>query len=219
MKTLAAVLAVGALLAAPVLAALYTDATNDIAFAIPILDISGAEVTNDFTNIKFTVQLVGDIQATDWGKYMVGIDSGLGGDTNGNGWARPIAMSSGMNAWLGGWVDGPGGLEAYNYVGASWVLTNTYAVTINPNSVEYTVPLGEIGLAPGDTIDFDIYSSGGGGSDGAIDALANPSQTVGDWGNAYDSGANVYTYNLIPEPTVLALAGLGLLGLLFARRG
>jgi hypothetical protein len=216
-KAIVALVCIAALFAIPALAAVYSDATNDIAFATPNLDISGAEVTNDFTNIKFIVELIADIQVTDWGKYMVGIDSEPGGDTVGNGWGRPISMSSGMDVWLGGWVDSGGNVEAYNY-DASWVVSNTYSVVINPNSVEYTVPLGVIGLTPGDTIDFDIYSSGGGGGDGAIDALANPSQSVSDWGDSYDSSNMVYTYNLIPEPTVVALAGAGLLGLLLARR-
>ena len=216
-KMFVCLLCIAALLAVPAFAAVYTDATNDIAFATPNLDISGAEVTNDFTNLKIIVQLIADIQATDWGKYMVGIDSKPGGDALGNGWGRPISMSSGMDVWLGGWVDSGGNVEAYNY-NVSWVLSNTYAVTINQFSVEYTIPLGVIGLNPGDTIGFDIYSSGGGGSDGAIDALANPSQTIANWGDSYDSSNMVYTYNLIPEPTVIALAGVGLLGLLLARR-
>ncbi len=66
-----------------------------------------------------------------------------------------------------------------------------------------------MGLGVGDTIEFDVYTSGGGDGDGAIDALANPDQTVANWGDFYDSSTNTvnppksYTIVASPDPTNL----------------
>lgn len=56
------------------------------------------------------------------------------------------------------------------------------------------------------------------GGDGAIDALGNPTQTIGGWPDYYNSGANVLSYAIpvVPEPTMGALLGLG--GLMVVRR-
>src|SRR5712672_2828656 len=76
----------------------YTDSTgeNFTGAGGGILDISSVEVTNTPTDVIFKINLTGDPVATDWGKYMIGIDSVGGGDTTGDGWARPVSMSSGM---------------------------------------------------------------------------------------------------------------------------
>ena len=218
MKKIIGITIAALLMAAPILGTVYTDATNDLDSAVnnDNLNFTGAEVTNDGATISFTINILSDIQSTDWGKYMIGIDSVAGGDTNGNAWARPIAMSSGMDYWFGGWVDAtPDNIQLWYYNGA-WTNTAVYTSTINPNSVVYTVPLSALGLSPGDSFTFDIYSSGGGGSDTAIDALSLSTPTVTGWSEPYDSGANVSTYQvLIPEPAsiFLMLFGLGLIAL------
>src|SRR5262245_54802968 len=76
--------------------AVYTDATGDLHdgtggganfTGFTHLDIASVEVTNDATDLSFTFTLVGDIFATDWGKYMVGIQTAAGGgDVASNGW-------------------------------------------------------------------------------------------------------------------------------------
>ena len=75
-----------------------------------------------------------------------------------------------------------------------------------------------LGLVAGNAFTFDVFTTGGGGTDSAIDALGNPAQSVANWGDPYDSGANVksYTIAVVPEPTSLTLLGLG--GLLLVRR-
>ena len=190
-----------------------------------ILDIIGMEVSNDASSISFKFTLNGDVTATDWGKYMVAIDKGPGGDAAGNGWGRPITMPAGMDIWLGSWVDGGNGLENRQWDGAAWQLAGatynaTPGLTISktagaPSDVIISVLLADLGLAPGDTIFFDAFSSGGGNSDGAIDSLANPLQSVADWGNAYEFGPGTnnpfLTYVLVPGPGSAALLGLGVL--------
>jgi hypothetical protein len=74
-----------------------------------------------------------------------------------------------------------------------------------------------MGLAPGSTFHFDVYTTGGGGTDSAVDSLANPLQSISDWGNPYDSVLqDAYTITAVPEPTTAALLGLG--GLIVIQR-
>jgi hypothetical protein len=207
---------------------LYADATGEVIVPgspFPHIDIASVDVSNTATDLIFKINLVGDPVATDWGKYMVGIDSTAGGDPAGNGWGRPIGMSTGMDYWLGSWVDGGNGMELRNWNGAAWGLqaASYNAVpplatpTKNSSSVTLTVPLGYMGLGIGSTILFDVYSSGGGGSDGAVDALGNPSPTIGNWGDSYNSGSNVNSYTVVPEPGTLTLLALSVVLATFAR--
>lgn len=184
-----------------------------------ILDIIGMEVSNDATSLSFKFTLNGDVTATDWGKYMVAIDKGPGGDSASNGWARPISMPAGMDGWLGSWVDGGNGLENRQWDGAAWQLAGaTYngtpglLISKTTNTVTLSVLLADLGLSVGDTIFFDAFTSGGGGGDGAVDSLANPNPTIADWGNPYEFGPGTnnpfLTYVIVPGPGSAALIGL-----------
>src|SRR5437016_2861695 len=102
-------------------APIYVDTTGDTFPGVGgggILDITSVEVNNTATDLIFKINLAGDPTVTDWGKYMIGIDSAPGGDPTGDGWNRPIGMSSGMDYWVGSWVDGSYGAEIYKYTGA-----------------------------------------------------------------------------------------------------
>ena len=70
-------------------------------------------MTNTTTDLIFKINLNGDptVGGQDWGKYTIGIDSTAGGDTTGDGWARPISISSGMDYWVGSWVDSGNGAQ------------------------------------------------------------------------------------------------------------
>ena len=79
----------------------------------------------------------------------------------------------------------------------------------------------KLGLSAGNSFNFDIYASGGGGGDSAVDALANPLQSINDWGVAYNTQSPLtYTVTQVPEPTTLAFLALagGLMVRRFVRR-
>lgn len=200
---------------------IFNDTVGDTFPDIGILDISSVEVSHTASDLIFKISLTGDPVATDWGKYMIGIDSAAGGDTAGNAWGRPIEMTSGMNYWVGAWADSGNGGEVHAYNGASWdrqsatwdVNPDGVGLTKDTSSVTIQFAFAGLGLSLDDSFSFDIYTSGGGGGDSAIDSAANLSQTVSDWGATY-SGSASQSYTLIPEPGtyaaifgVLALAG------------
>lgn len=202
----------------------YTDTVGDEFTGNAILDIVQLEVTNDFNDINFSFTLNGDIDATDWGKYMVIIDSVAGGDTAGNGWGRPISMTSGADYWIGSWVDAGSGAELYSFSGGWGLQEATYnaapdndvSIVDGGSVVTITVPLAAMNLSVGQTIEFDAFSSGGGGGDAAIDSLGNPNQQVGDWGES--SEATNLRYTLVPTPGAVALVGIGGLAVAGRRR-
>lgn len=226
MKRILAALAVAGACAAAH-ADVYPDSVGDVFTGAGggILDIVSLEVTNDATSISFKFTLAGDVVATDWGKYMVIMDTVPGGDTGGNGWNRPINMVSGADYWIGSWVDSGNGAELYNW-GGSWSLTeatynaapnNDISISKTTNTVTITTLLSNLGLGHGDVVLLDAFTSGGGSGDGAIDSLGNPNQQVGDWGQP--SNAHPVTYQVkVPEPSTMALIGLGALALIRRRR-
>lgn len=208
---------------------LYTDTIGDIDPGITTgggtLDIVSMEVLNTLSDITFTLTVNGSVTATDWGKFMIGIST-LGGTvtSTGNGWSRPINVSTpygGIDYWIGSWVDGGNGANFFAYNGASWTevgatyssnLPGTYSVTPGTSStLTYVMSLASLGLSVGETIYFDAFSSGGGGGDSAVDALSNPGTSITAWGGPYNSASpNISSYTLVPEPTTIVMFGLGL---------
>ena len=212
----------------------YTDAIGEsIASADGTIDFVGAEVSNTATDLVISLKVDGNVGTTDWGKFMIGIaTTKTDGTTSGNGWGRPINLSApsgkGMDFWTGAWVDGGGASQLYKYtsgtptgswsnIGTSNQQIGTYAT--GKSLLTYTYSLATLGVTVGDTIYFDAYSSGGGGGDGAVDALANSAQSISAWGGSYtSSGSNLNSYTLVPEPSTGMLMGLGVAGLLVVRR-
>ncbi len=229
----------------------YTDAAGDIdpgiATAGGTLDILGMEVTNNATDITFTLSVNGNISTTDWGNFMIGISTGSTASTNtGNGWARPIQLNSpfgGMDYWVGSWVNtsfstntnngiittNNGGSQLWSYSpGGGSGTSNNWSGPVSlagysfaagaTSTITYTLTLASLGLAINDTFSFDAYSSGGGGGDSAVDALANPNVSITDWGDSYtssttgDSGPGLNSYQVVPEPSTVALLALSALG-------
>jgi hypothetical protein len=168
----------------------YGDATNEMAPAIgsqPHIDISSVDVTVDATgsDISFKINLSGSPVTTNWGKYMIGIRSRPGGATTGNGWGRPIHLAGGMTHWLACWLDEsePKG-QVWTY-GAGWTNTGTPTVTRDASSVTIATTTAALELSPGETFSFDVYTSGGGGGDSAVDALSAAGSSVTGWGGPF----------------------------------
>jgi hypothetical protein len=226
-------------LAAPAIAnpgVVFTDATGDIASGISTgngtLDLVSMEVSHTATDIQFKLTVNGNLGSTDWGKFMIGISSSGTKTSSGNGWGRPINMSSngGMTHWIGSWVDGGGGSQLWTNGGSGWSgpgATAGYVIAGGANStITYTVSRASIGMVGNGTLYFDAYSSGGGGGDGAIDALSRSNASVSNWGDSFTtsgvaSGTSASTTGgafayVIPAPGALAL--LGVAGLLGAKR-
>jgi hypothetical protein len=186
-------------------AALYTDTTGDLFFSPsnPHMDITSVEVTNDFADVIFKINLAGDPIAVNWGKYCIGfVDTNqAAGDTsaNGNGWGRSISLTQGMNYWIGTWVDSGGGAQFFNYSGGVWNGPGAASVSTTTSNITITVPMVSLNKAYGDSFDFDVYTTGGGGTDPAIDSLANPAQTVSSWSTPYASSLTK-TYTLVVPP-------------------
>jgi hypothetical protein len=188
------------------------------------------EVSNTDSDVMFKLTVNGNIGSTDWGKFMIGIANNKGyGTGSSDGWGRPITMTAngGMTNWIGSWVDGGGGAENRSNQ-TSWGLTGA---TYNGNfggfslsagaqsTITFTVSIASLGMSIGDTFSFDAYSSGGGGGDSAVDALANPNVSITSWGQPYDSGAsNSFSYTLSAVPAPGAIALIGVAGLLGRRR-
>jgi len=211
----------------------YTDSSNDIDPGLAngggTLDLLSMEVSNTATDVVFRLTVNGNVSgagSVDWGKFMIGISTGGAGDTstNGNGWGRPISMTSalgGMDYWIGSWVDSGGGAQRWAYSGTSWSeVAATYSsgfgsFSFSGNQITYTMSLSSLGLSIGDTFFFDAFSSGGGGGDSAIDALANPNVSVNGWVGPYTS-SSTFAYTVVPAPGAIALIGLA--GGLMARR-
>src|SRR5687768_8500544 len=130
------------------------------------LDIDKVEVTNTSSELSIAITLVGSAVTTNWGKYVVGFDIAPGGDVgpDGNPWGRHISIGSGMDTWIGSWVDGGGGQQVWRYT-TGWGQVAGGVPTVVDNVVTLTASLSSLGLAnavDGTTIQFDVYSTGGG---------------------------------------------------------
>jgi hypothetical protein len=95
-----------------------------------------------------------------------------------------------------------------------------------PNAITLTVPMSDfaanLSLTPGTTFDFDVYSTGTSGNQTAYDSLAVQGAIQATYSSTAQYNGTVldsYTVTqVVPEPTTLALAGLGGLALVLFRR-
>ncbi len=191
------------------------------------LDITQVEVTNDANFIYFDISVVGDLDGTNWGKYLIGMNTGRNAGTNTDAWGRNIDWAGGLTDFVGSWADDGGtgvGAELHAWDGAAWNLTDaTYAAgtEIMGDDANHAagvqriaVSLSALGVGVGDVIMFDVATTGG-GFDPGVDHLSRQDFSTDDWGNQSVSGQYL-SYTIIPAPGSAALLGLG--GLVALRR-
>ncbi len=226
------------LLAGSVLADTYNDAIGDLASpsfdGLANLDITSVEVTNDANYLYFSISTAGDLDAVSWGKYIVGIDTGRNaGDnsTDPGSWNRNVDWGRGITDFIGSWVDDGGsgaGAELRSFDGSAWGLTDaTYlggGGVLGDDSMHSSgtqilaVSLAALGLGNGDTIDFDVFSTGGGYGDPGVDHLSRDAPATPDWGTQSMAGMfNSYTISVVPLPSAAFAGMLGLAGVVGVR--
>jgi len=194
------------------LPALYNDATFDLfdnGFAN--LDIVSVLVSNTDTHITFTVETRG---YESWTKYLFFLNTGAADQTSTNAWNRPLDMNGQtIDHFIGSWVDaGSDNAQLWSFNGG-WNLdvlfSNDQSDTGN-RRVSWTVSLEDLGLGLGDSLLFDVGTSGGGDPDTTVDLLSRADQATDWWTNPATSG-QFLKYDIVPAPgaaALLALAGL-----------
>ena len=198
-----------------------SDINVDTFGGFPHLDITQVEITNDATWLYIDVSVAS--MSADWGKFLVGIDTGLAGSSDGA-WPRTIDWGGNIDHFVGSWADSGTGGEVHSYSGAWGMIDATYAAGTDImtsgadhgiNVHHIAVSLASLGLSVGDTFGFDVATSGGGDSDPGVDHLSLAGEATPDWGTGSQSGA-LLSYTVVPTPSSLALVGLG--GLVAGRR-
>lgn len=205
---LAAAAAVGVLCGTALGQVVYTDSTGDLFDnGFSNLDIREVTVSHDATNLYITVETVG---YQNWTKYMFYFDNGEAGTTT-NGWGRPVNLTREISRYMGSWVDsGSDNAQLWSWNGG-WnqdgTVTNDQS-QIGANRVSWAISLSWLGVGVGDTLFFDIATSGG-GNDPGVDHLSRSDLATTFWDQPSTSGSFLaYT---VPSPgvvAVLALAGL-----------
>ena len=211
MKRSLIVCAIAASVASAASADSYTDASLDLFDnGFDNLDITGVNMSDDGVNLTIAVTTRG---FQNWTKYMMYFNT-TGAGTTSNGWGRPVNLTSNIDYYIGSWVDAPSdNAQFWSWTGA-WNQTGTLTNSVSGNTVSFTMSLASLGLSAGQTIYFDVATSGG-GNDPGVDHLSRSDAATPGWGTASTSG-NFLAYTTVPAPGAIAL--LGLAGLAGRRR-
>jgi hypothetical protein len=211
MKRSLIVCAIAASVASAASADSYTDASLDLFDnGFDNLDITGVNMSDDGVNLTIAVTTRG---FQNWTKYMMYFNT-TGAGTTSNGWARPVNLTSNIDYYIGSWVDAPSdNAQFWSWTGA-WNQTGTLTNSVSGSTVSFTMSLASLGLSAGQTIYFDVATSGG-GNDPGVDHLSRSDAATPGWGTASTSG-NFLAYTTVPAPGAIAL--LGLAGLAGRRR-
>ena len=195
----------------------FFDAAGDEAHNNHNLDLTKVTVSNTDTTIRFVVQVM-DLHS-DWGKHVVFLDTGASGHAgNSNPWFRNVDHNgNSISHFIGSWLDGGGGgsISQYNPGSDSWNGASPISKSVDwsNDTFTYEIALSDLGVSLGDTLRFDIGSTGGSNGDPVVDMFSNG--THGTWGGSSSLGSDLLEYTIVPGPGALALFGIG--GL-FARR-
>ena len=212
MKRSLLVTAVAASLASVAAADSYTDASNDLFDnGFDNLDITGVSMSDDGVNLSVAVTTRG---FQTWTKYMMYFNT-TGAGTTSNAWARPVNLTSNIDYYVGSWVDAStDNAQFWAWGSGAWGQTGTLTNAVSGNTVTFTMSLASLGLSAGQTIYFDVATSGG-GNDPGVDHLSRTDMATSGWGSASTSG-DFLAYTTVPTPGAIAL--LGLAGLAGRRR-
>jgi hypothetical protein len=209
-----ALIAVGAI-ASTAAADTYSDASLDLFDnGFDNLDITSVDMSDDGAILVVSVTTRG---FQNWTKYMMYFDTAAGGTTS-NAWSRPVDLAGReIEHYIGSWVDAsPNNAQFVSWTGSAWnwgseqYLTNS----VSGNTVTWQISLASLGLSAGQTLYFDIATSGG-GNDPGVDHLSRADQATPGWGTASTAGGFL-SYTTVPAPGAIAL--LGLAGLAGRRR-
>jgi hypothetical protein len=206
----------------------YNDATGDEFFGgTNHLDLVSVTISNDATNLYIDILTGGDLDATNWGKYGVGIDTGAFAGTNSNGWGRNVDWGRDVTHWVGTWADDGGsgvGGQVWSYGTGSWNQTGSVSGDDSQHAAgrqRFSIALALLGLSVGDSFEFDVISTGGTGGDPGVDHLSRGDFATPGWGTTSVAGeflSYTVTPAVVPLPPA-AWAGLATLaGALGVRR-
>ncbi|MEY3025168.1 MAG: hypothetical protein RLZZ238_65 [Planctomycetota bacterium] len=189
----------------------FTDSTFDLFDnGLDNLDITDVSMSDDGSNLYIDVTTRG---FQTWTKYMLYFNT-TGTGTTSNAWGRPVNLTSNIDHYIGSWVDAsPDNAQFWSWTGA-WNQTGTLTNSVSGNTVSFVVSFAALGISAGQTIYFDVATSGG-GNDPGVDHLSRSDLATGGWGEASTSG-DFLAYTTVPTPGAIAL--LGLAGLAGRRR-
>jgi MYXO-CTERM domain-containing protein len=193
----------------------FGDAQNDLFDnGFGNLDITNVDVTYQAGSLRFDVSTRA---FSSWTKYCLFISAGSGASTESNPWNRPHSTNGQtITHFLGSWVDqASDNVQHWSFGSSGWSYvatgTNSHA---SGNTVSFW--LDGIYLAEGDSIRFDVGTSGG-GNDPMVDLLSRSNPSTSGWGSASTSG-NFLTFTIPGVPAPGAIALLGVAGLVSRRR-
>lgn len=169
------------------------------------MDLLDLYVCNDASYWYFCFTINDDINATNWGKYLlyVDIDGASGSGATTDAWGRSVTCSDPHlpEYSLNSWVDSPPYDASHTQFWAfsgGWSMSGGIdAVSLNagtPSGIEWKIEKTRIGDP--DSLWCEVYSTGGGDTDNARDTANDPAD---DWNG---------TEGQWSEPSTLALSTL-----------
>jgi glycosidase len=159
----------------------------------PNMDLLDLYVTEDADHFYFAFTVNADIGATNWGKYILYVDTTH--DANGainDAWTRNVVVNDphkpeyGIYSWVDNPPYGPDDTQVVAWTGAAWDWGNVGQIAAGalgagtPSIVEWQVAKADLGN-PGEMW-LEVWDTGGGGGDNAQDTINDPAD---DW-NATD---------------------------------
>jgi len=166
--------------------------------------LTSVQVTNDSANLYFNINLAAG--SASWVRYAIAFVTGPGGCTSGNGSIHSgttTSLAEGMTYWIacagnaGNNVATP--LYAYNTTTLTWSTgSGPTVIAQSTPTVSITVPYASLGLSPGATVTFDVFTYDGSSGGTTCDLATDPITTT--WYNQTYTGQNIVTF---PKPVVV----------------